>query len=159
MTPGDFNKIANFAASELDNLQRAQKLSMIPIKQRNQNEYEVRDWCITVQAQDQIVCQRTNMDPLMFHNKTCAIIYVLNDLQNSTQNTLTIRDLDREIYHLRAMSELLKFKIQRARRSGTSDTLILLQNKYSEAAARLNGAIAKIKKYCYLTKYNKGIMI
>ena len=82
---------------------------------------------------------------------------LFRSLDNNIANTITIQDLDQRLYRLRNEIGLLTVKMRN--KSARDDAFLLLNNRYSEAAANLNLAISKVKKYCYLTKYNKGIMI
>lgn len=154
----DFGKIADFASAELASLPKSQ----INFSRTVQNGREVitaANWTITVHSQDHLLCARYLCDPVIFHSKTCAIIYVVNNIRNNIPNSIEIESLDNEIYRLKTTADLLKLKMHRQLRQGNIEAFGLLNNKYTEVAARLNAAIAKIKKYCYLTKYNKGITL
>ena len=151
-----FGKIAEFATAELAQLRKA-GINFIQTKKNGQSCIEIRGWTIVQEQQDRIVCTKLQQDPIIFHSKTCAIIYVVNELDNNIANTITIQDLDQRLFRLRNEIGLLTVKMRN--KSARDDVFLLLNNRYSEAAANLNLAISKVKKYCYLTKYNKGIMI
>ena len=151
-----FGKIAEFATAELAQLRKV-GTNFIQTKKNGKDYIEISNWTIVVELPELVVCTKKLQDPIIFHSKTCAIIYVVNELDNNIANAITIQDLDQKLFRLRNEIGLLTVKMRN--KSARDDAFLLLNNRYSEAAANLNLAISKVKKYCYLTKYNKGIMI
>lgn len=157
-TAGEFEKVTKFALAELAYFQQTQS-TLVEVRAKNGNVLFIKDWRIQVLDQDQVICVKSLRDPVEFHSKTCAIIYVVNELRKNIVNTIKIKELDDQIYRFRTQLDLLRIKIQRQRKVGYNDRFCLLNDRYSDTAARLNDTIAKIKKYCNLTKYNKGIKL
>ena len=88
-----FGKIAEFATAELAQLRKA-GINFIQTKKNGQSCIEIRGWTIVQEQQDRIVCTKLLQDPIVFYSKTCAIIYVVNELDNNIANAITIQDLE-----------------------------------------------------------------
>ena len=158
MNTKDFDRIAKFTARELAELKKQSKVPLILPKGNSTTEFVINNWQLTV-GENQVTCKKYRQDPIVFYNKTCAIIYILSELSNNWPMAISITSLDQDVCRLTASSEILRFKMKKSLKSCDFERFILLNNKHSEVAARLNQATNNIQKYCYLTKYNKGMML
>jgi hypothetical protein len=152
------DKVTRFALDELNRWQSSQS-ELLSFNAANGKALYIKDWQIKTHSPDTVTCIKRQLDPIIFHSKTCAIIYVVNDLRGHIMNTIKIQELDEQIYRFRIKLDILRMKMHRQRKNGYTDKFMMLQDRYSDTAVKLNNTIAKIKKYCNLTKYNKGILL
>ena len=155
MTPGDFDKISKFASRELDALKRTGSQLIF---QHGDSSYVIKDWTITVDPDGQAICKKPLRDPVIFFSKTCAIIYVLSEISNRCMWAISISRLDEQVGRYTTDAEILQHKMRKNLKSQNYDRFGLLSSKYTETKSRLDQAVLNVKKYCRLTKYNKGMM-
>ena len=158
MNTKDFDRVAKFTARELAELKKQSKVPLILPKGNSTTEFTIDDWQLIIGV-DQVVCKKYKQDPLTFYSKTCAIVYILSELSNNWPMAISITTLDKDVYRLTTDSMVLRHKMKKSLKSCNFERFTLLNNKHSEVSARLTQATGNIQKYCYLTKYNKGMML
>ena len=90
-----FGKIAEFATAELAQLRKV-GTNFIQTKKNGKDYIEISNWTIVVELPELVVCTKKLQDPIIFHSKTCAIIYVVMNcaetLPTPSQYRIWIKD-------------------------------------------------------------------
>lgn len=105
-----------------------------------------------------MLCKKKEQLLRSFHTKQCAILYIVNLLENRDHIAWKIEILDDEIYHLRNKEELLNLQAQNIAKKDR-DRAEVIHHKLSEIKARLSKTLGTVKKYSFLAKYQKGITV
>lgn len=158
MNTRDFDRVAKFTTRELAELKKQSRTPLILPRGNNNTEFTIDDWQLTV-GKNQVICKKYKQDPIVFYSKTCAVMYILSELSNDWATAVSVTSLDNDMNRFTVDSEILRYKMKKSLKYGDSERFTMLNNKHSEVAARLNQATNNIQKYCYLTKYNKGMML
>lgn len=151
----DFNKVEQFANNELNYLEKQSKITLIIPE--TTGVFRIKDWKISVIDKDTVICEKRRSDPITFANKSCAILYVINLVNNNWKTSQEVQILDETLLRMKSSARLLSHQMRNQLKKSNFEKFDLLHNQYLEIQARYRDANETVKKYYKLTKYTKGL--
>jgi len=118
-------------------------------------EYKIKDYTLFVDK-NKVTCHYKSNFERDFYTKQCAILYVLNKIGKSHKRANEVVTLDDEILRFKSDEVVLTSFISRMRATDFNRTEIA-EHKLLAVKSKLKQATESIKKYCFLTKYQKRI--
>jgi len=145
-------ELQNLIAAELANINTAKSFVILPWDSKN---FQIKDYIITLE--DEKVLVSHNLVPVKeFYTKQCAILYVISLLANDIMGIIKVEKLDRELFFLKNDQAVLESVMKRTVTTDPFKSQVV-EHKLIVVQGKIKQVLETIKKYCFLTKYQKRI--
>lgn len=145
-------KLQNLIESELSTIETSRNLVILPIDDKH---FQIKDYTLTI-LEDKVLCGHKRYPTIEFHTKQCAILYVLSSLRGDINTLVTAERLDKDLFYLKNEKIVLENLISRTFKSDPF-TADVAESKLTVVKSKIKQVLESVKKYCFLTKYQKRI--